>query len=130
MKKLLILAAAAGALSLPGLANAANVSGTWKMVINAGDMTYHTNCDLKQDGAMLSGTCVSADPAPDGAPAPMPIAIGGGSVDGQNVKFGYDITFGDMKLHLDYAGALSSDTAMAGKISVAGMDVDFTGTKP
>jgi hypothetical protein len=129
MKKLLILAAAAVALALPGMANAADVTGAWKVVVNAGDMTYHTNCALKQDGAMLTGTCISTDPPPDGAPAPTPVAIGGGAVDGQNVKFGYDISFGDMKLHLDYAGALTSDTAMAGKISVAGMEVDFTATK-
>ena len=127
MKKLLILAAAAGALTLPGLANAADVSGAWKVTVSAGDMMYHSACNLTQTAAALTGTCVSTDASPDGS-APKPSAITG-SVTGSSVKWSYDISFGDMMLHLDYAGALSSDTAMAGKVSVAGMDIDFTATK-
>ena len=127
MKKLLILAAAAGALALPGLASAADLSGAWKLAVSAGDMTFHTNCSFTQAAAALTGTCVAADATPDGS-APKPATITG-SVDGSNVKFSYDVSFGDMQLHLDYAGALKSDTAMAGKVSVAGMDLDFTGTK-
>lgn len=128
MKKLLILAAAAGALMLPGLASAADVSGAWKVAISVADMTFHSNCTFTQAAGALTGSCISADPAPDGADAPKPSAITG-AVDGQNVKFGYDISFGDMMLHLDYTGTLSSDTAMSGKLSVAGMDGDFTATK-
>jgi hypothetical protein len=129
MKKLLIIAAAAiGALSLPGLASAADVSGAWKVAINVADMTFHSNCTFTQTAGALTGSCISADPPPDGGDAPKPSAITG-SVDGQNVKWGYDISFGDMMLHLDYSGALSSDTAMAGKLSVAGMDGAFTATK-
>jgi opacity protein-like surface antigen len=128
MNKLLILAAAAAALSLPGLASAADVSGAWKLAVNVGDMTYHTNCALMQDGATLSGTCTPADPPPDGGDAPKPVAVTG-TVDGSNVKFAYDMTFGDMMIHLAYTGALTSDTVMAGKLNVADMDVDFTGTK-
>ena len=72
MNKLLIAAAlAAGAMTLPGLANAADASGAWKLAT----------------------------------------------------------VVGDMKLHLDYAGATTSDTAMSGKLSVAGMDGTFTATK-
>ena len=128
MKKLLILAAAAGALALPGLANAADVTGAWKLAVSFGDMTFHTNCDFKQAGAALSGTCISADPPPDGGAAPKPAPVTG-SVDGSNVKFAYDVSFGDMMLHLDYAGALASDTSMKGDISVADMKVPFTATK-
>ena len=127
MKKLLILAAAAGALTLPGLANAADVTGAWKITVSAGDMMYHSACNFTQAAAALTGSCVSTDASPDGS-APKPATFVG-SVDGSNVKWGYDISFGDMMLHLDYAGALSSATAMAGKVSVAGMDIDFTATK-
>ena len=127
MKKPLILAAMAGALALPGLASAADVTGPWKLAVTFGDMTFHTNCDFKQAGAALSGTCTAADPAPDGAaPKPAPVT---GSVDGPAVKFAYDVSFGDMMLHLDYAGALDSDTAMKGDITVADMKVPFTATK-
>ncbi len=128
MKKLFVLAAAAGALALPGLANAADVSGAWKLVISAADMTFHATCNFTQMGADLSGTCLPSDPPPDGGDAPKPSAVTG-KVDGSSVKFGYDITFGDMPLHLDYDGALSSDAAMAGKLAVAGMDGSFTATK-
>jgi hypothetical protein len=128
VKTILIAAAAAGALALPGLASAADVSGAWKVVVSASDMTFHTDCALKQAGAALSGTCVSADPPPDGGAAPKPSTVTG-AIDGSNVKFGYDVSFGDMNMHIDYTGALKSDTAMDGKISVAGQDGTFTGTK-
>jgi hypothetical protein len=123
----MISAVAAAALSLPGLAHAADVTGAWKLAINIADMTFHTNCAFTQAGATLSGTCTPAD-APPGGDAPKPAMVAG-SVDGQNVKFGYDIEFGDMKLHVDYSGALSSDTAMAGKFDVSGMEGAFTATK-
>ena len=128
MKKLLIVAAAACALALPGLANAADASGAWTVVIGVADMTFHAACNFAQTGGALSGTCVPSDPPPDGGAAPKPSPVTG-AVDGSNVKFGYDITFGDMPLHLDYTGVLSSDTAMAGKLEVAGMEGTFTATK-
>ena len=129
MKKLLlVMAFAAGALSAPGLANAADVTGAWQLSINMADMTFHANCALKQDGATLSGTCTPAEAPPGGDP-PKPSTITSGAVDGQNVKFGYDVSFGDMMFHVDYSGALTSDTAMSGKFSVAGMDGTFTATK-
>ena len=128
MKKLLILAAAAGALILPGLANAADVSGAWKVVVTFGEMTFHTNCAFTQSGAALTGTCTPADPPQPGADAPKPAAVTG-SVDGSNVKFGYDINIADMMLHLDYAGVLDSDTSMKGNIGAGDMQIPFTATK-
>ena len=127
MKKLLILAAAAAALSLPGLANAADLTGAWKVVVSFGDMTFHTNCDFKQAGNALSGTCISADPAPDGAPAPKPAAVTG-TVDGANASFGYDISFGDMMIHLDYKGVVDG-ASMKGNIGAGDMQIPFTATK-
>ena len=127
MNKFMISAVAAAAMALPGFAHAADVTGAWKLAINIADMTFHTNCAFTQAGATLSGTCTPAD-APPGGDAPKPSTVTG-SVDGQNVKFGYDISFGDMTMHLDYAGALKSDTAMDGKLEVAGMDGTFTATK-
>ncbi len=128
MNKLLIAAAAACALTLPGLASAADASGAWKVVVTFGDMTFHTNCALTQTGAALAGTCTSADPAPDGAPAPKPAAVTG-SVDGSNVKFAYDITMGDMPLHLEYAGVMDTPASMKGNIGAGDMQIPFTATK-
>ena len=124
MKKLSIALACLGAIALPGLASAADLSGAWKLVVAVGGMTIHVSCDLKQSGADLSGTCNRTD-----AEAPeKPTAITG-KVDGSAVSWSYSISMGDMPLKLDYSGNAASDTAMSGKISVAGMDGTFTGTK-
>ena len=124
MKKLSIALACVGALALPGLASAADLSGGWKLVIDVAGMTVHVSCDLKQAGADLSGTCNRTD----GDAPEKPAAITG-KVDGSTAAWSYSISFGDMPLKLDYTGAVKSDTAMDGKISVAGMDGTFTGTK-
>ena len=128
MKKLLIAAAALGALSLPGLANAADVTGAWKLAVSFGDMTFHTNCNFTQAGAALTGTCTPADAPPGGGDAPKPAPVTG-SVDGSNVKFAYEVSFGDMKLMLNYTGALDTDTSMKGNIGVGDMQIPFTATK-
>ncbi len=52
-----------------------------------------------------------------------------GSVDGSNVAFAYDVSFGDMPLHLEYKGALASDTSMKGNIGAGDMQIPFTATK-
>ena len=124
MKRLVIAAAAAAALSLPGLASAADLSGPWKLVVDVAGMTVHIGCDFKQSGADLSGTCNRTD----GDTPEKPTAITG-KVDGSTAAWSYSISFSDMPLKLDYTGTVKSDTAMDGKISVAGMDGTFTGTK-
>jgi hypothetical protein len=124
VKKMLIGAAAAGALALPGLASAADLSGAWKLVISVADMTVHVSCDLKQSGAELSGSCGRTDEGAVEKPAPVT-----GKVDGVTATWSYSVSFGDMPLKLDYTGNAKSDTAMDGKISVAGQDGTFTGTK-
>jgi hypothetical protein len=124
MKKLSIVAACLGALALPGLASAADLSGAWKLVVNVGDMTVHVSCDLKQSGADLSGSCGRTDEGSVEKPAAVT-----GKVDGSAATWSYSVSFGDMPLKLDYAGAVKSATAMDGKISVAGQDGTFVGTK-
>ena len=61
MKKLLMIAGCLGALALPGLASAADLTGSWKLVVSVADMTVHVSCDLKQSGADLSGACNRTD---------------------------------------------------------------------
>lgn len=124
MNKLIIAAACLGGLALPGLASAADLSGAWKLTISVADMTVHVSCDLKQTGADLGGTCGRTDEGQVEKPAAVT-----GKVDGANASWSYSVTFGDMPLKLDYTGAATSDTAMSGKISVAGQDGTFTGTK-
>jgi hypothetical protein len=124
MRKRLILAACAAAMALPGLASAADLNGAWKLMVDVGGMMVHVSCDLKQSGADLSGTCNRTDGDMPEKPAPVT-----GKVDGAMATWSYSVSFGDMPLKLDYSGEVKSDTAMDGKISVAGMDGTFTGTK-
>ena len=124
MKTLSIALACLGAMALPGLASAADLSGPWKLVANVAGMTVNIGCNLKQTGADLSGTCGRTD-----GDAPEKPAAVTGKVDGSVATWSYSVTFSDMPLKLDYTGNVKSDTAMDGKISVAGMDGTFTGTK-
>ena len=124
MKKLSIALACLGAMALPSLASAADLSGAWKLVVNVAGMTVHISCDLKQAGADLTGTCGRTD-----GDAPEKPAAATGHVDGAVAKWSYSVSFSDMPLKLDYTGNIKSDTAMDGAISVAGMDGTFTGTK-
>jgi hypothetical protein len=124
MKKLSIAAACLGALALPGLASAADLSGAWKLVVTIADMPVHISCDLKQSGADLSGTCGRTDEG--GVEKPAPVT---GKVDGSTATWSYSITFGDMPMKLDYTGNVKSATAMDGKISMAGQDGTFIGAK-
>ena len=119
-----IFAAAACALALPGLASAADLTGAWKLTISVADMTVHVACDLKQSGADLTGTCGRTDA--DSAEKPAAVT---GKVDGASATWSYSVSFQDMPLKLDYVGNVKSDTAIDGKISVAGQDGTFTGTK-
>ena len=87
-------------------------------------MTVHVTCDLKQAGTALSGTCNRTDDGNVEKPAAVT-----GTVNGSAAAFSYSISFQDMPLKLDYSGEAKSDTSMSGKISVAGQDGTFTGTK-
>jgi hypothetical protein len=121
--KTLLIAAAAAALIAPGVAAAADLSGAWKLVIAAGDMTFNINCDLKQQAAALSGTCT-----PVGIDGAMPSAFTG-TVDGATAKWAYDVDFGGNNMHLAYTANLKSDTAMEGTVDAAGNAATFTGAK-
>jgi hypothetical protein len=110
--KTLLLTAAAAALLAPGIAGAADLTGSWKLDLDIAGMQYHATCDVKQDAAMmLTGTCSGTD----ADPKPVPMT---GAVDGQNVKFAYDITYEGNPMHVAYTGTTSSDTAMAGAVDV------------
>jgi hypothetical protein len=110
MKTLLITVGAA-ALLAPGLACAQNLTGTWKVDLEIAGTTYHTNCDVKQDGGALSGKCGGSDEAP------TPVAMTG-TVDGTTAKFAYDITYQGNPMHVAYTGKVESDTAMDGTVDV------------
>ena len=118
MRKLLLIGAAA--LFVPGIAAAADFSGAWKLSTKIQDAPSEIDCTFIQTGNALSGTCGRAgDPA----------AAATGTVADKTAKWAYSIDFGGQKIEVDYTAALTSDTAMTGKWTVAGQGADFTGTK-
>ena len=121
MKRLFVIAAAAGALLAPAIASA-DQSGAWKLSVKVGDMTIPVTCNFTQSGAALSGTCARSD-------APEAPAATTGTVDGSAIKFAYDVKFQDMPLHVAYTGAVQGDGSLTGTIDVAGQTGTFTGTK-
>lgn len=120
MKKLALLAAAF--LLAPGAAAAADLTGAWKIAASVSDMPMTIICNITQSGAALSGTCGLQD-QPD-----PPTAFTGGTVDGDNAKWAYDVKFQDMPLHVAYAGVVK-DAAMTGTITVFDMPSPFTAEK-
>jgi hypothetical protein len=120
MKKLLLIGAAA--LLVPGIAAAADLTGSWKLDLNIADMKVPVGCTLIQTGAALTGTCNRTDQEE------KPNAVTG-AVDGAVAKFAYNVDFGDMPLHVAYTGNITSDTAMSGTLEVAGTMGTFTGAK-
>jgi hypothetical protein len=121
MKTLLITAAAA-ALLAPGIASAANLTGSWKFDLEIAGMTYHAACDMKQDAAALTGSCKGDDASA------MPSTLTG-TVDGSTAKFAYDIQYQGNPLHVAYTAAIKSDTAMDGAVDVQIAQGTFTGVK-
>lgn len=119
--KTLVAAAFTAALLAPGIASAADLSGKWKIDLNIAGMEFHAECTMTQAAAALSGECAGAD----GAPA----AKMTGSVDGSNCKFAYDIEYQGNPMHVAYAGAVKSDTAMEGQVDVQIAQGTFTATK-
>ena len=119
--KLRILAALA-ALSIPGVAAAADVSGAWKVSTNANGQALTINCSLAQAAAALSGTCGLAD----GSETPAQLT---GTVDGDKAAWAYDVDFQGQKLHVSFAGMVDSPTAMSGEMEVFGSKSPFTAVK-
>jgi hypothetical protein len=121
--KTLLIAAAAAVLGAPAIAAASDLSGTWRLAITAGDMTFNIDCTMTQQGAALSGSCT-----PVGVDGAQPSTFIG-TVSGSTARWGYDVETGGAPMHLDYTANIRSDTAMAGAILQGSSAVTFTGAK-
>ena len=122
MKRLLV-AAVAAVLIVPGIATAADLSGSWKIALDVNGSAINVSCHFSQQGEALSGTCGAADGAPGD-----PVSLNG-TVSGATAKWAYDIKFNDMPLHLDYTANVKSDTAMEGVVDAGQGTLPFTATK-
>ena len=99
---------------------AADVSGNWKISGTVGEYPINLTCNLKANGANLTGTCKGGD-RPDRAVT--------GEVSGQKVHFQYEIEYDGNKMTVSYAGTLQSDSSMKGSVEVSGTSGEFTGKK-
>jgi hypothetical protein len=100
---------------------AADVSGDWKLEGDIAGNPVNPVCTLKQDGANLEGVCKHPDQE-------APIAIKG-QVDGDKVKWGYEIEHNGTKYQLLYTATLESETAMKGTVDAGVAAGDFKATK-
>lgn len=80
---------------------AADVDGKWSGNIDTPNGAVTVTCDLKADGAALTGTMSG----PDGTA----IKIGDGKVDGNKVSFTVTMDFGGMQVVLNYAGVVAGN---------------------
>ena len=122
MKKLLI-AAMTAALIGPGVAAAGDVSGDWKVALDANGTAINVKCHLDQKGGALTGSCGPAD-VQGVDPAPLI-----GTVDGATAKWAYDVKFNDMPMHIAYTATVKSDTAMEGTVDAGQGALPFTAAK-
>ena len=120
MKRLLV--AAAALVLMPAAAQAADLSGVWKVHgAFTGVITYTALCTFKQTGTNLAGPCVDKTNNTN-APAT-------GTVKAGAVEFTYVATFNGITAHLDYKGALQPDGTLKGVIATGGPQGAFTANR-
>jgi hypothetical protein len=98
---------AAAAAFAPGLATAADFSGTWKLDNTFNGAVTAIYCTIVQEGDALSGSC---RPDLPGMAAEKLI----GTVEGSNAKWGYDLVFNGNPARVDYEVTLADDGSVSG----------------
>ena len=101
-----------------------DISGNWRISSRVGadgpQITVH--CTLEQDGADLSGSCT---PEMENA---QPSALSG-SVIPDRAEWGYDVVFNGNPGRVDFVATSLEADALAGTLTLSGMDAPFTAVK-
>ena len=118
MKSILLAAAVVLA---PGFALALDLSGAWTASSSVGTTPITVACTLLQKGEVLTGTCT-----PGGGQAGPAFT---GTVKGAHANWGYDVMFRGQPGHVGFEADASSDTAMAGMLSLNGKPSPFKAVK-
>jgi hypothetical protein len=100
-------------------AAAADLSGHWTFEGDVVGNPVKLECDLRQDGSKLEGTCKTRE-------ADVKIS---GEVNDPKVRFSYATEHDGNIYTLYYSGALDSAAGMKGEIQVSGVTGTFTGRK-
>ena len=100
-------------------AHAANLAGSWDVdgAVYGNPVKY--TCAFEQDGETLTGKAHMDD---------KDYAVTGSTKD-QTATWQFDVEYNGSPLTIVFSGALSSETAIKGKIAVAGVEGEFTAAK-
>ncbi|MBI5086814.1 MAG: hypothetical protein HZB13_19730 [Acidobacteria bacterium] len=98
---------------------AADVTGDWKVEGEIAGNPVTPTCTLKQEGAKLSGACKSE----------LGESALKGEVDGEKVKFEYEIDYNGTKYLLTYSATLDSANSMKGTVDAGVASGAFTAKK-
>ena len=99
------------------------VGGTWALQVELQGNPIALTCQFTLEGAEFGGTC--------GGPGPLgELTVTGGRVDGNDVKFQFDVTSFGPRLTFLLTGELdAAGTTIEGMLNMAGMDSPFTAVK-
>jgi hypothetical protein len=100
---------AAAAAFAPGLASAADFSGTWKLDNSFNGAVTAIYCTIVQEGDELSGSC---RPDVPGLAAEKLT----GTVTGSSANWGYDLVFNGNPARVDYEVTLAEDGSVSGNL--------------
>ena len=106
----------------PGVAFAADFSGTWRIDNLFNGASAIIICTLVQTGNALSGSCKPEIPNITGSEL-------NGSVDGSSAKWGYDLVFNGNAARVDYVAELSADGTLKGSVLRNGAPSPITAVK-
>jgi hypothetical protein len=95
---------------------AADISGKWSFEGDVAGNPVKLECEMKQEGMKLSGTCKTQG-------ADVQVA---GEVNDPKVRFSYSVDHEGTTYTLYYSGTLDSADSMAGEIGVAGVSGTFS----
>jgi hypothetical protein len=103
-------------------ANAADVSGSWRVTGSVADNPVETTCALTQKDNALSGTCVTKEGKTVDAT---------GSVKDDSIAWHYNSEYNGDPITIKYSGKLGKDGKITGTIVVDPYNAegDFTATK-
>src|SRR3954454_23822418 len=95
---------------------AADLTGNWSFDGEVNGSPVQLQCQLKQEGGKLSGTCKTVN-------ADVQLA---GEVNDPKVRFSYSVDYQGTVYTLYYSGTMESDSVLKGEIGVSGANGTFT----
>ena len=116
--RILVLTALLGAIAWTAFA--ADVTGKWVAQVPGRQGNQELTFNLQQSGSDLAGTITTARGDQ---------MISNGKVDGDNLSFTVELTFGDNKITQNYKGTVAGDEIKFTRAGGRGNPVEFTAKK-